>query len=80
MGHPQVQQYLSRARANCKAKGKYFMDIVHGKTDAEKRVNEGARLLILHDDVSLIYQWLKAQLQQIQEGASILQSAQRSEV
>ena len=70
MGHPEVQQYLTRARATCKAKGKCFMDIVHEKAEAEKRVTEGARLLILHDDVSVIHRWLKSQLQQIQDGAS----------
>jgi len=70
MGHPQVQQYLTRARAICKTKGKCFMDIVHEKAEAEKRVTEGARLLILHDDVSVIHRWLKSQLQQIQDGGT----------
>ena len=70
MGHTEVVEYLSRARAICKAKGKCLMDLALEKNDAEKRVMEGARLLILHDDVFFIYQSMKATLEQIREGAS----------
>lgn len=50
----------SRATAICKAKGKHLMDVAVDRNDAEKRVMDGARLLILHDDVFFIYHSLKA--------------------
>jgi len=70
MGHAEVVDYLRRARSICKARGKWLMDLAVDKNDADKRVMDGARLLILHDDVFFIYQSMKAKLVQIREGAS----------
>lgn len=70
LGHEEVLKYLDRARAICRARGKCTMELAGGREDAEKLVREGARALLLPDDVLVIYQSFRNRLEQLRAGAS----------
>lgn len=70
MEHKEVLTYLTMARSICKAKGKCTMELAGGKDDAEKLVKEGTRILLLPDDIFVIYQSFKDRLDKLKEGVS----------
>jgi hypothetical protein len=46
------------------------MELAGGKDDAERLVKGGTRVLLLHDDIFVIYQSFKDRLDKLKEGVS----------